>query len=214
MNKITLTQKALIVIAVLVAYWVCFLLLKHSYITSSAFVTLIVAATVVSLTLAFAPYIQEVSIAGNIIKLREAKAEADKALEGLKHARVSMLVATLSSLRRSELRIEEQLKQEDDRIGQFLSLFDTNQDLLKSNSVAYEFRAGANEFMKVCLDKIYENFPMVFEEVAGLQFTPAILEERLISKYQHAISSSRELPLPFVEYRKLSGIIDRLGTIK
>ncbi|MCS4306750.1 hypothetical protein M2404_001073 [Rheinheimera pacifica] len=66
------------------AYWAGFKLLDQGLLTGSEFVTLLIAATVVSLVVVFAPFIQEVSIGGSVIKLKEAKLEADESLKTLR----------------------------------------------------------------------------------------------------------------------------------
>ncbi|WP_139834800.1 hypothetical protein [Pseudomonas sp. B15(2017)] len=61
-------------------------LLYGSKITSQEFVVLVISFSVMALVVCFAPEVQEISIAGNVLKLREIKSEAEKSIEQLRKA--------------------------------------------------------------------------------------------------------------------------------
>ncbi|MCU7645606.1 hypothetical protein [Pseudomonas piscis] len=73
-----------LVVAVLLALY----LLYDSKLSGAEFVAFVFAFAVLCVAVGFAPEIQEVSIAGNVVKLREVKAEAIKTIESLKRSRV------------------------------------------------------------------------------------------------------------------------------
>lgn len=75
-------------IAYLLVVGLALILLYDSKLSGAEFVALIVAFAVLCAAVGFAPEIQEVSIAGNVVKLREVKAEAIKTIESLKRSRV------------------------------------------------------------------------------------------------------------------------------
>ncbi|NWF07964.1 hypothetical protein HX810_09840 [Pseudomonas salomonii] len=73
-----------------------FYLLWIGKFTGTEFIAFTVSFAVLSLAAGFAPEIQEVSIAGNVVKLKEVKAEALKAIESLNRSRIEMLRFFLS----------------------------------------------------------------------------------------------------------------------
>lgn len=63
-------------------------LLCAEKISGGEFVTLIIAFAVLGLIISFSSEVQEFSVAGNVVKLKEVKKEADKSIQDLKNARV------------------------------------------------------------------------------------------------------------------------------
>nr|BFD42530.1 hypothetical protein FFPRI1PSEUD_40290 [Pseudomonas sp. FFPRI_1] len=63
-------------------------LLYDSKLSGAEFVAFVFAFAVLCVAVGFAPEIQEVSIAGNVVKLKEVKAEAIRTIESLKRSRV------------------------------------------------------------------------------------------------------------------------------
>jgi hypothetical protein len=74
------------------AYW----LLMQGKFSGAEFASFVIAFGVLSLVVAYAPEVQEISIAGNVVKLKEVKAEALAAIESLNQSRVEMLSIFLS----------------------------------------------------------------------------------------------------------------------
>lgn len=66
-------------------------LLNFGKLSGTEFVAFVVAFAVLALIVGYAPEVQEISIAGNVVKLKEIKAEAIKAIESLNKSRVEML---------------------------------------------------------------------------------------------------------------------------
>ena len=71
-------------------------LLFTSKFSGAEFTVFVLAFAVLAVAVGFAPEIQEVSIAGNVVKLKEVKAEAIRAIESLNKSRVEMLRVFLS----------------------------------------------------------------------------------------------------------------------
>ncbi|MGY2288378.1 hypothetical protein ACW9H6_01865 [Pseudomonas sp. SDO528_S397] len=71
-------------------------LLFTSKFSGTEFTAFVLAFAVLAVVVGFAPEIQEVSIAGNVVKLKEVKAEAVRAIESLNKSRVEMLRVFLS----------------------------------------------------------------------------------------------------------------------
>jgi hypothetical protein len=76
-----------------------FLLLAEK-LSGSEFVSLLVAFAVIGLILSFASEIQEFSVAGNIVKLKEVKKDADKSISELKAARTETFRFLMSLAKR------------------------------------------------------------------------------------------------------------------
>lgn len=68
-----------------------FELLMFGSFSGAEFISFVVAFAVICVAVGYGPEVQEISIAGNIVKLKEIKAEAVTAIEGLKESRVEML---------------------------------------------------------------------------------------------------------------------------
>lgn len=66
-------------------------LLMQGKFSGAEFASFVVAFAVIALIVGYAPEVQEISIAGNVVKLKEIKAEAVKAIESLNESRVEML---------------------------------------------------------------------------------------------------------------------------
>ncbi|WP_298719174.1 hypothetical protein [uncultured Oceanisphaera sp.] len=62
-------------------------LLEEKQITGGEFVSLVVAFSIIGLIISFSSEVQEFSVAGNIVKLKEVKKEAEESISGLKKAR-------------------------------------------------------------------------------------------------------------------------------
>jgi hypothetical protein len=93
-NRVRLAVIAAIAFAVLFALALCLLL--TSKFSGAEFTAFVLAFAVLAVAVGFAPEIQEVSIAGNVVKLKEVKAEAIRAIESLNKSRVEMLRVFLS----------------------------------------------------------------------------------------------------------------------
>ncbi|EGT98455.1 hypothetical protein ABNIH4_20004 [Acinetobacter baumannii ABNIH4] len=69
--------------------FVSFILLKDKYIDQNHFVILIIFSAIVSAIIAYFDEVQELSIGGNIVKLKEAKKELQVTIDQLKSIKVS-----------------------------------------------------------------------------------------------------------------------------
>ncbi|WP_447801232.1 hypothetical protein [Pseudomonas kilonensis] len=93
-NRVRLAVIAATVFAFLFA--LALVLLLTSKFSGAEFTAFVLAFAVLAVAVGFAPEIQEVSIAGNVVKLKEVKAEALRAIESLNKSRVEMLRVFLS----------------------------------------------------------------------------------------------------------------------
>ncbi|MDI2589825.1 hypothetical protein POF45_00050 [Pseudomonas sp. 681] len=70
---------------------IAFYLLNVGKFSGAEFTAFVVAFAVLAMVIAYAPEVQEISIAGNVVKLKEVKAEALKAIDSLNKSRIDML---------------------------------------------------------------------------------------------------------------------------
>ncbi|WP_439870167.1 hypothetical protein ACTACT_06575 [Pseudomonas syringae] len=70
--------------------------------TGAEFTAFVLAFAVLAVAVGFAPEIQEVSIAGNVVKLKEVKAEAVRAIESLNKSRIETLRVLLGLSMKTE----------------------------------------------------------------------------------------------------------------
>lgn len=75
-------------------------LLKSKQLSGSEFVAFIIAFAVIGLIISFSSEIQEFSLAGNIVKLKEVKKDAEKAISELKSSRTETFRFLLSLAKR------------------------------------------------------------------------------------------------------------------
>lgn len=81
-----------------VKFGYCLLIAKN--ISGAEFVALVIAFAIIGLILAFSSEVQEFSIAGNIVKLKEVKKDAEKSIHDLKAARTETFRYLLSLSKR------------------------------------------------------------------------------------------------------------------
>ena len=74
-----------------IALFLALTLLLCSKFSGAEFTAFVLAFAVLSVAVGFAPEVQEISIVGNVVKLKEVKAEALKAIESLNKSRIEML---------------------------------------------------------------------------------------------------------------------------
>ncbi|MBB3239197.1 hypothetical protein FHW68_000669 [Pseudomonas sp. Tn43] len=77
-------------------------LLLISKFSGAEFTAFVISFAVLAIAVGFAPELQEISIAGNVVKLKEVKADALKAIESLTKSRVETLRVLLRLIVRSE----------------------------------------------------------------------------------------------------------------
>ena len=75
-------------------------LLNSNKISGASFVTLIIAFAVIGLVISFSSEVQEFSVAGNIVKLKEVKEDVIKSINELKLTRIATFSFLLSLARR------------------------------------------------------------------------------------------------------------------
>lgn len=73
-------------------------LLQSGKLTGTEFTAFIIAFALLSTMIAFAPQVQEISVAGSVLKLREVKAEAEEVISSLEEARSELLGMMLTVL--------------------------------------------------------------------------------------------------------------------
>lgn len=96
--RIFLSILGLAIFLVIAKFGYCLLLAEK--LSGTEFVSLLIAFAIIGLILSFASEIQEFSVAGNIVKLKEVKKDADKSISELKAARTETFRFLLSLAKR------------------------------------------------------------------------------------------------------------------
>ncbi|WP_166837392.1 hypothetical protein [Rheinheimera pleomorphica] len=188
------------------AYSGALYLLKEALIDSSAFVTLIIAGTCVSLIFIFAPLVSEITIAGNVIKLREVKSQAEKSIAEFDSARISLLVAVISTLKTSLPELSHALAKTDNRAGQFLDLYNSNKDLVNNEQFRREVLSAAKVFK-------YEVFNQIQMECffSGEDMSKAVMPDAMDRLFIEKYGASKPLTPVFKQYRELYTLVELLS---
>ncbi|KPY06272.1 Uncharacterized protein ALO57_00161 [Pseudomonas coronafaciens pv. oryzae] len=101
MAKAKSSQKPFVIAAV-VGFFIFIVLgmylLQSEKFTGTEFTAFIIAFALLSTMIAFAPQVQEISVAGSVLKLREVKAEAEEVISSLEEARSELLGMMLTML--------------------------------------------------------------------------------------------------------------------
>lgn len=98
-------------------------LLTEGRLSGAEFVSLVIAFAVFGLILSFASEVQEFSLAGNIVKLREVKREAERAISELEMARTETFRFLLSLAKRHPGGYSDAFDPLDSRVKDFWSLY-------------------------------------------------------------------------------------------
>ena len=188
------------------AYSGALYLLKEALIDSSAFVTLIIAGTCVSLIFIFAPLVSEITIAGNVIKLREVKSQAEKSIAEFDSARISLLVAVISALKTSAPSLNDTMAGTDNRANQFLHLFESNKDLVTNDLFRREALSAAKIFKDEAYNKIQRECYLSWEVISE-----AVVPDALDRLFKEKYGADRPLLPVFLQYRELYTLVQLLS---
>ena len=104
MKKIEIKRKSRLLLGVggflifIIALGLALKLLGCSKLSGSEFVTFVIAFALIGAVVAFGPEVQEFSIAGSVVKLKDIKQDALNAIERLERARLEFIRSNLRSL--------------------------------------------------------------------------------------------------------------------
>lgn len=116
--------------------WVSYLILNLKQISGAEFVALIIVSAILSLVLFLFNEIQELSIGGNIIKLKEAKKETEDAISQLKELRVETFRLFLEKSLDLPVGMQNMNVLKERRIDYFLRLYEK----IKSANCVFELQ--------------------------------------------------------------------------
>jgi hypothetical protein len=192
-----------------------FYLLSIGKFSGAEFTAFVVSFAVLSLAVGFAPEIQEVSIAGNVVKLKEVKAEALKAIESLNKSRVE----TLRVLLGLELKTEGGFGNEaeiDPRIPGFWRLINLASEYECLKDVKAEVLFGVAVLLKGQLSVIQQRTASTQVaainslgdfiepiELASIALEPAGIQERAEHRRESFDKVRAELVVAIDQYFKL-----------
>ena len=197
-------------------------LLLSEKLSGSEFVSLIIAFAVIGLIISFASEVSEFSIAGNIVKLREVKADAEKSILELKEARTETFRFLLSLTKKYDGGLGGRTPT-DERISDFWSLFEK----ISSFNCIGELKENILEVIDVLLrgqikaignfnENVSRKYLNEYEIPAPINLSHESLQEQHLQddadrNYGGDLSTTRNLVLVGLEeYRKLFDLKNKL----
>ncbi|HHG0427084.1 TPA: hypothetical protein ACPTCW_003746 [Yersinia enterocolitica] len=154
-------------VSVLIALFIALLLLLTHFLSGSEFVGFFVAIAMFAIVLKLLPSIQEFSIAGNTVKLRETVAEAKSVADELKRLSLETKRNILSLIMRPSGMFGASFG--DNRARDFIKLYN---EIQKSDYIAFlkeELQNYANSLKRSVDDNLQKNGGMTFEDYDVLQ---------------------------------------------
>ena len=135
-------------------------LFYYSKVTAGEAITFFTLCAVISLLLFFSPEIQEFSIAGNIVKLKEVRRDADKAIAELQASRIAMFKFLLESSKKFSGGFGS-ISPKDERIDDFLFLYENIESSGLINELSEKIAGCAELFMKAQVYNCASNYTQV-----------------------------------------------------
>jgi hypothetical protein len=94
------------------------------YFTSTEFITVFSIVSVISMVIYFAAEVQEISLVGNVVKLREVKKEAEQAIENLQASSISTFAFLLDISKNFSGGFASNITPKDERLDNFYFLYE------------------------------------------------------------------------------------------
>ncbi|OOE58928.1 hypothetical protein BZG13_05540 [Salinivibrio sp. ML323] len=187
-----------------------FLLLVHGYLNGSEFVAFSFGIALLSLITAFWKDVSELSIGGNIIKLREVKSELEDTVLGLKSSTIEMLKMHIKLVRNP---VSDGFYYEggnkDERIDNFWYIYEVIKDLDIEKELANELKETLDVLLRnqlfslgrLCRKTIHESYPTPFDSTTQLPATRD-LQKLAVKDVESniSVSGSDKSPDAFQDY--------------
>lgn len=161
------------------------LIFLENKITGAEFVALVLGFSVIGLIIAFAAEVQEFSIAGNGVKLKELRSEAEKTIEELKQARTELFRFMILQVIQGS---QQTLHTVDPRIKTFLNVYERVQNF----GIIDELRNEIEKVLHVLLIAQYGKLNLIhqshktvdnnFDELDSPQMLSIKLKDDMINK--------------------------------
>lgn len=187
-----------------------------SKITAGESITFFALCSVITLMLYFSSEIQEFSIAGNIVKLKEVRRDADKAIAELQSSRLTMFKFLLESTKKFSGGFGS-VSPKDERIDDFLFLYENIEKSGLTEELAEKIAGCAELFMQAQLYNCASNYSNVN---LSLTYTPdeltieALKSNNIRKDNSHTEDENRKFILEAVShYRTLYNILQRTKKI-
>lgn len=186
-----------------------FQLLMWGKISGTEFVTLTIGIIIICLAIAMIGNIEELSVGGNIIKLREAKKEADDTLEEIHNAQANLFTLMLLQSRKISGAFDTIRKVKDPRVDGFWKTYEAIKNAKLDKKVRTEILDTANFMRLVQLQSVEQlSSPSVsFREanhiVSAEELLAAALDGRLLQQSSSKDSDRKMIIEAVDEYRKL-----------
>lgn len=148
-----------------------YFLLIEEKLSGAEFVSFVIAFAVIGLILSFASEVQEFSIAGNIVKLKEVKRDAEKSIRELKSARTETFRFLLSLAKRHPGGFSDG-GTVDGRVNDFWSLYDQIVAFNCEDELSNNLLEVVDVLLQGQLNSISHNSDAVSSKYRGKSETP------------------------------------------
>ncbi|WP_417878539.1 hypothetical protein [Vibrio sp.] len=187
-------------------------LFYYSKVTASEAITFFTLCAVISLLMFFSSEIQEFSIAGNIVKLKEVRRDADKAIAELQASRIAMFKFLLESSKKLSGGFGS-ISPKDERIDDFLFLYENIKNSGLLNELSEKIAGCAELFMRAQVYNCASNYTRIDY---NRTYTPdeltneALRSENIRTDNNRTEEENRRLSLEVVShYRTLYNILQK-----
>lgn len=187
-------------------------LFYYSKLTAGEAITFFTLCAVISLLIFFSSEIQEFSIAGNIVKLKEVRRDADKAIAELQASRIAMFKFLLESSKKFSGGFGS-ISPKDERIDDFLFLYENIESSGLLNELSEKIAGCAELFMKAQVYNCATNYTKLDY---SRTYTPdeltneALRSQNIRTDNNHTEEENRRLILEAVShYRTLYNILQK-----
>jgi len=198
-------------------------LLIEERLSGAEFVSLIIAFAVIGLILSFASEVQEFSVAGNIVKLKEVKRDAEKSITELKSARTETFRFLLSLAKRHPGGFSNG-GTVDGRVNDFWSLYDQIVAFGCEDELSSNLLEVVSVLLKGQLNSISHNSDAVSKKYHGTNETPEPSQLTIAALDHDSVESAAKrnvaggdqakikkmLVVGLEEYKKLYELRDKL----
>ncbi|HDL7813834.1 TPA: hypothetical protein PXP47_003881 [Yersinia enterocolitica] len=178
-------------VSALIAFFIALLLLLTHFLSGSEFVGFVVAIAVFTLVLKLLPSIQEFSIAGNTVKLRETVAEAKSVADELKKLSLETKRNILSLIMRPSGMFGASFG--DNRAKDFIQFYNEIQKSDDIASLKEELQSRANLLKSSIDDNLQKNIGTNFEDYDALQVELIHKDPNCEKDIKLAIQQAKEL---------------------
>jgi hypothetical protein len=207
------------IIFILGGFIYSYILLHQNKINGAEFVAMFLGNTILGIAIALLPNVSEMSIAGNVLKLREVEKEAEKSIEQLKATRLATFRMLFNLVKRLPGGLGELGIIKDDRVDDFWEVFNSIEDSETISNLKEHIINALKDILKGQLHVIMQLSEDLYSKFKGteipdideLSLKALDLESiKMAAKRQHANENEVQLKIirALDEYKKMKTMLD------